>query len=385
MNNFLNYQDEFGIYIHSPFCRKKCSYCDFYSIESSKKTLNKYLKSLKAEIQFYSKLLDKKKVKTIYIGGGTPSLLSTDDIVLLLNQIKDNFNLKNNIEITMESNPDSLTEKKVIGFKNAGINRMSVGIQSFINKELNILGRVHNSKKSKNIIEILQKHISNYNVDLMFALPGQKFEDFQFSINKLIEYNPPHISLYNLQIEEGTLLYKQLKSGIIETIEEDLDYKMYNYAINELKKAGYNHYEISNFAKENYESKHNIIYWKYKPYLGLGPSAHGFNGYSRYYNVNSLSDYMSQLSNNEFPIDNIINLTKNELISERMIMGLRLIEGIDRDVFKDRFNCSIESIYHDEIRKLKNQGLLTEDKNKIYLTKKGINLGNKVFSEFLIY
>ena len=384
MNKFLNYKDEFGIYIHIPFCRRKCSYCDFYSIKKKKKTLNKYLKSLKAEIQLYSHLLDNKKVKTIYIGGGTPSLLSSDDIALLLNQIKDNFSLKNNIEITMESNPDSLTEKKVIGFKNAGINRMSVGIQSFINKELNILGRVHNSKKSKNIIEILQKHISNYNVDLMFALPGQKFEDFQFSINKLIKYKPPHISLYNLQIEEGTLLYKQLKSGAIEAISEDLDYKMYNYAINELNNAGYNHYEISNFAKENYESKHNIIYWNYKPYLGLGPSAHGFNGYSRYYNVNNLRDYMNKLSNNEFPIDNIINLSKNELISERMIMGLRLLDGIDRDVFKDRFNCSMESIYHDEIRKLKNQGLLTEDGNKIYLTKKGINLGNKVFLEFII-
>ena len=384
MNKFLNYQEDFGIYIHIPFCKKKCSYCDFYSIKNSNNKLDKYLNSLKKEIKLYAKVLENKKVKTIYIGGGTPSLIKPKNIYQLLNLIKQNYTVKNNIEITMESNPDSLDENKIIKYKQAGINRISVGIQSFIDDELDILGRVHNTKKSNNIIKNLQKHMLNYNIDLMFALPGQNLNHFQFSIKKVLEYNPPHISLYNLQIEENTQLYKEVKLGNIHPINEVLDYKMYNYAIKELKKAGYNHYEISNFAKEKFKSQHNVLYWNYKPYLGIGPSAHGFNGTRRYYNLNNLSDYMKQLNNNKFPIDKIINLTQNELISERMIMGLRLIEGIDRVEFENRFNCSMDSIFNKEILNLKNQGLLAEDENKIHLTKKGINLGNEVFSEFLL-
>ncbi|MDZ7672083.1 MAG: radical SAM family heme chaperone HemW [Halanaerobiales bacterium] len=384
MNKFLNYEDEFGLYIHIPFCRKKCSYCDFYSINYKNDNLKEYLKYLIKEIQLYSKVLDNKEVKTIYIGGGTPSLLSPNEIDYLLKQIDKYFDIENNIEITMESNPDSLNEKKVIEYKQAGINRISVGIQSFINEELNILGRVHDSKKAINIIEILQKHISNYNIDLIFALPGQKFDDFKFNVNKVLEYNPPHISLYNLQIEEGTLLYKQYQSGNIIPVSEELDYKMYNNAIEVLENAGYNHYEISNFAKENYKSKHNLVYWNYRPYLGLGPSAHGFNGKNRYYNSNSLKDYIEQLKKDKLPIDSIINLTEDELISERMIMGLRLLDGINKNDFENRFNRSIKSIYKNVIFNLKRQNLLAEDKEKIYLTKKGLNLGNKVFLEFLL-
>jgi|AntRauTorckE6833_2_1112554.scaffolds.fasta_scaffold00017_59 oxygen-independent coproporphyrinogen-3 oxidase len=384
MNKFLNYEDEFGLYIHIPFCRKKCSYCDFYSINYKNDNLKEYLKYLIKEIQLYSKVLDNKEVKTIYIGGGTPSLLSSNEIDYLLKQIDKYFDIENDIEITMESNPDSLNEKKVIEYKQAGINRISVGIQSFINEELNILGRVHDSKKAINIIEILQKHISNYNIDLIFALPGQKYDDFKFNVNKVLEYNPSHISLYNLQIEEGTLLYKQYQSGNIIPVSEELDYKMYNYAIEVLENAGYNHYEISNFAKENYKSKHNLVYWNYSPYLGLGPSAHGFNGSNRYYNSSSLKVYIEQLKEDKLPIDSIINLTKDELISERMIMGLRLLDGINKNDFENRFNKSIKSIYKDVIFNLKKQDLLAEDGEKIYLTKKGLNLGNKVFLEFLL-
>ncbi|MGM0445089.1 MAG: radical SAM family heme chaperone HemW [Bacillota bacterium] len=384
MNKFLNYEDEFGLYIHIPYCRKKCSYCDFYSINYKNDNLKEYLKYLNKEIQLYSKALDNKQIKTIYIGGGTPSLLSPIEVDNLLNQIDKNFDIANNIEITMESNPDSLNEKKVVEYKQVGINRISIGIQSFINKELNILGRIHDSKKAISIIEILQKQMSNYNIDLIFALPGQKYDDFKFNLDKVLKYSPPHISLYNLQIEEGTLLYKQYQSGNITTISEELDYKMYNNAIDVFENAGYKHYEISNFAKENYKSKHNLIYWNYRPYLGLGPSAHGFNGHNRYYNFINLKEYIDQLKEEKLPVDSIIYLSQDELISERMIMGLRLLDGINKKDFENRFERSLNNVYKDVIIDLKKQGLLAEDNKKIYLTKKGLNLGNKVFSEFLL-
>ena len=274
--------------------------------------------------------------------------------------------------------------EKIKKYRQANINRLSLGVQSFLDKELNFLGRLHDSKKSLEVIKEVKKHFLNFSFDIIFALPGQKLDDFKYSLNQAIELNPPHLSLYNLQIEEGTPLNKKLKAGQIKPISEELDYKMYNFAISRLKSSGYKQYEISNFAKEDYKSQHNLLYWRYKPYLGLGPSAHGFNGKNRYYNVGDLNNYINILKNGKLPLKEIIELNKEDLMSEMMFMGLRLIKGVDKKEFYNRFELHLKEVYSDVIKKLKKDSLIAETEDRIYLTKKGINLGNVSFAEFLL-
>ena len=346
--------------------------------------MEKYIDNLKEEIKLYSDKLDVRKIKTIYIGGGTPSTLSSRSVNEILRTITKNFIVEKEIETTIEANPESLDKNKIISYKQAGINRISLGVQSFINKELDFLGRIHDVEEALNTIEVIKNYFDNYSIDLIFAIPGQTFKEFEQSLNQAIKLNPPHISIYNLQIEEGTPLYKKLNKNEIEKISEDLDYKMYNYAIEQLTINNYNHYEISNFAKRGYESKHNLTYWDYEPYLGLGPSAHGFNGLNRYYNIQDINSYNKEISNSNFPIEEIVELSKNDLITERMIMGLRLKKGIDIKEFKNRFGISVFKLYGDTINKLKKENLIKEHNGKINLTKKGLNLGNITLAEFLL-
>lgn len=384
MINYLNYKDPFGLYIHIPFCKSKCNYCDFYSIKAYKNLMDEFISNLKKEIKLYSDRLITHKIKTIYIGGGTPSILTSETVNDILKTISENFVVKDRIEITIEANPESLNKDKIKGYIEAGINRLSLGVQSFLNKELTFLGRIHEVEESLNNIEIIKNKFDNFSIDLIFAIPGQTFQEFKQSLDQAIDLNPPHISLYNLQIEEGTLLNKRLNNNDIKKISEELDYKMYNFAIEQLTKNNYKHYEISNFAKKGYESKHNIIYWNYEAYLGLGPSAHGFNGSDRYYNLKDIKSYNDKLAKNKLPIKKIIELSKEELITERMIMGLRLKKGVDKNNFKNRFGISIYDVYGEAISKLKKEKLIKVDEEKIILTKKGINLGNIVLAEFLL-
>ncbi len=384
MNNKLDYSSHFGLYIHIPFCEKKCNYCDFYSITSSENDIDKFIKALTKEIEIYANNLSNKNVKTVYFGGGTPSILSSKQLDTIFSSLNKYFNINNNIEISIEANPETLTSDKLKLYKKIGINRLSLGVQSFLDSELNFLGRIHDSKRSQKVIKEIKNHFDNFSLDLMFALPEQSLADFKYSLNKALEYEPNHISLYNLQIEPQTNLYSRLNRGEFKEIDEETDYKMYNLAVERLKSSGYRHYEISNFAQKGYKSRHNIIYWKYKPYLGLGPSAHGFNGSKRYYNYNDLNKYINRLNNDKTPIKEIVDLEKEDLISEMMFMGLRLIKGVDKQDFKNRFDISIHEVYKEVINNLKDKELLKEDSENIYLTKKGLNLGNVSFAEFLL-
>lgn len=384
MTKNLNFDQSFSLYIHIPFCQSKCNYCDFYSIKYKEKSLSKYLDALQKELQLYAKNIENNKINTIYFGGGTPNLLNSKQLEEILNTIEQNYSIKNKAEITIESNPESVNEKKVKKYKKLGISRVSLGVQSFVDQELKFLGRTHNTELSLKAIETIKKHYNNYNLDIIFAIPGQSYKNFILTLNKLIEIAPPHVSLYNLQIEPKTKLYKMLKNNEIKKISEELDFKMYNKAIYKLKSKGYKHYEISNFAKKGHRSKHNVTYWKYKPYLGIGASAHGFNGYNRYYNICGLRDYVKSLKDEKFPIDKVVKLSKKELISEKMIMGLRLIEGIDKKEFEKRFKIPVDEVYKTTINKLKKQNLIRETEQKIFLTKKGLNLGNITFAEFLL-
>ena len=355
---FLNeFDEEFGIYLHIPFCIEKCSYCDFYSLEYPHKMFREYLNSLKNEIKLYSSKIDA-KVKTIYFGGGTPSVLDPVNVKEILEIISDNFFIKENVEISFEANPNSLNLKKIKDYKQAGINRMSVGIQSFHDEELEKLGRLHNSNKAKKILKNVAQVFSNYNFDLIFAIPEQSFEKWKDNIKTALKFNPPHLSIYNLQVEKDTLIYKQINNNNLVPVSQELDAKMYKYTIQKLSEANFKQYEISNFSREGYSSKHNLIYWKYQPYLGLGPSAHSFSSKTRFSNYISLKKYIDSLNQKKLPLKKVNNLTKKERMAEKIFLGLRLMDGIDFDDFNNAFNENITNIYGKEINKLVEKDLL---------------------------
>lgn len=375
-------KNDFGLYIHIPFCIEKCSYCDFYSLKYKRSIFAEYLSSLKKEIKLYGSNINA-KIKTIYFGGGTPSLLNPVDVEDILCIIDNNFSILEDVEITLEANPNSLNKERIEGYKNSGVNRLSIGVQSFNDEELKTLGRLHNSKNAKMIIKDVSKVFSNYNFDLIFAIPEQSFNKWKENIEETIKFNPPHLSLYNLQVEEGTLIQKKINNNILDSVNQELDARMYQYAIKKLSEASFTQYEISNFAKKGYYSKHNLIYWKYEPYLGLGPSAHSFSSKTRFSNYTSLQKYINKLKENKLPVENLNNLSLTQRMSEKMFLGLRLMEGIDFEEFYSIFNKKLNNIYGEEIEKLVSKGLLIKRDNKIKLSSKGKLLGNKVFMEFI--
>ena len=384
MNKILSsHEKPLGLYIHIPFCEKKCSYCDFYSIHKNNKIIEKYVQALKKEIILYAEHLQNKKINTVYFGGGTPSLLKPQMIDELLKIIRKKFKLLNKTEISLEANPSSMNQEKIYEYNKSGVNRLSLGVQSFCNKELDMLGRLHNFSQAREIIKKVRNTFSNYNIDLIFALPGQTLDQWKNNLQNALEFDPPHLSIYNLQIEKDTQLYKMVKNNNLTPVDDKLDAEMYKITRQILQQAGYNQYEISNFARDSFESRHNLLYWKFKPYLGLGPSAHGFCGDKRYYNINNVSEYITQLNKNKYPVKKIIELTERDLMAEKMFMGLRLNRGVSKKIFYKRFSVRLKDVYDKEIKDLKRHDLITEDEDKIRLTEKGLFLGNRVFMKFL--
>ncbi|MEJ6951126.1 radical SAM family heme chaperone HemW [Natronospora cellulosivora (SeqCode)] len=391
-----------AIYLHVPFCEGKCRYCDFYSKNLSENKVERYIKALEIEIKARARILretndldskTKFKVNTIYIGGGTPSLLSSKDIKKIFLLLKENFSLSVSAEITIEANPNSLNREKSEAYKEIGINRISLGVQSFNDEELKFLGRRHNSIEALEKIEVLRKYFSNFNIDLIFAIPGQSKASWKDNLMRAISLNPKHISIYNLQIEEGTSLAQDLEKGKFEKADDSLDAEMYIMAKEILSQNGFTHYEISNFARTAKQSKHNRIYWELKPYLGLGPAAHSFTGKIRYQNYSSISKYYELLLENSLNIKSNISdlptiteikvLDSKELMSEKIFMGLRLLEGISLDDFAENFNISLLTVYKEEIQRLKELSLIKIMNRRLSLTKKGLLHANRVFMEFL--
>lgn len=380
-----------ALYLHIPFCQGKCRYCDFYSVNYSPDYLKGYLNLLKKEILSYSALLKTtdyfKKgnqcLETIYFGGGTPGLLEVKQLAEILNLIIKEFSYPISDEITLEANPFSLAEEKIAGFKEIGINRLSLGVQSFNDRELKFLGRKHSAIEAEKIIQIIAKYFDNYTIDLIFAIPGQTIVDWRYTLEKAISLSPYHISLYNLQIEDGTPLAKSQETGEFEMINDSLDAEMYLLAREMLQNNGYQHYEISNFAKKDYQSRHNRIYWELEPYLGLGASAHSFTGFSRFNNYPDISLYAERLNSRKLAIENLVNLSKEDLLTEKIFMGMRLLKGLSLHEFDEEFGLDLITYYHDQIKRLKTLGLINVDRDRIKLTEKGILHGNTVFIEFL--
>ena len=284
----LNFEIANALYIHVPFCSSKCPYCDFYSTKYTKKRVGQYWTALFVELKEMAENVNDNLLQTIYIGGGTPSLISSDKIAALIKKIKSEFKVIPTAEITMEVNPASINEKKIIALRRAGINRLSVGIQSFNDNYLSLLGRESSKNRNKKVLKIIDKYFDNYSADLIFALPDQKIDEFNSDLKEILKFSPPHISLYNLEIHEQTLFYKKYKKGNLDLISEEIDAEMYDLAVTKLKEHEYLHYEIYNFAKKSFIARHNYVYWLYQPYLGLGPGAACFDGKKRYQNYRNL-------------------------------------------------------------------------------------------------
>ena len=368
---------EIGVYIHIPFCIKKCDYCDFISYCDKQDLVEKYIEKLKEEINI--ELNSKEyKIKTIYIGGGTPSSVDSKLIIDIFNIIKEKNSLED-VEVTIEVNPGTVTEDKLIDYKNAGINRLSIGLQETNNELLKQIGRIHTYEEFLETYNLARKiGFKNINVDLMIGLPNQSISDIKNSLNKIINLTPEHISVYSLILEEGTKLYKKYEENKIELPDEELERNMYWYVKNTLENNGYKHYEISNFAKEGYESKHNINCWKQEKYIGFGVNAHSYIDGIRYSNKESIEEYIENF-------DKIVHEKQNieDMQKEYMLLGLRKINGISVQEFKNKFGDNPIFLFRNELSKLVEEDLLEVDGDIIKLTNKGLDLANLVWQEFI--
>ena len=377
--------ERFGIYIHIPFCVKKCSYCDFVSFCSDEKIWEQYTNAVVCEIE-NKKIENPKKVTTIYIGGGTPSLIPENYIVKIINTVKSRFKIEESAEITIEVNPGTVTEKKLVAYKNVGINRISIGLQSAEDRILKLIGRIHNYQTFLSTYNLTRNiGFENINVDLMLAIPTQTKEELLNTLNKVIELKPNHISLYSLIVEENTEIKKALEVGNLEYVDEKVEREMYWKTKRILEKNGYFHYEISNFAKRGFESKHNMDCWNQEEYIGFGIAAHSYINNKRFSNISNLEEYIKNINEENFEknIELHENQTKQDKMKEYMMIGLRKIDGISISEFERRFRISPLFYFRFEIDKLVKENLLEVDLDYIKLTKKGLDFANIVFEEFI--
>ena len=400
-----------GLYIHIPFCERKCNYCGFLSFVTKENNDNYfrlgendvivgeasvkgYFDNLLKEIDNRGKYLrDKYVVDTIFIGGGTPSAVDEEYIEKLLKKIKLHYDVHEDVEITIEANPNSLTEKKIVSYKNAGINRISIGVQSFDDDELRMLGRLHNEEMAIDKINLCRKlGIENLSVDLIFDLPDQKLESWHRTLIKAISLGVDHISAYSLQIEEGTEFYREFKMGSLSTADDEKLRKFYDLAVNELTDAGYDHYEISNFSKIGKESGHNIKYWKYEEYLGIGIGASSYILNKRWENPKVYSDYgkYSNLDLEDFDmwLDGVKENSEEEEMGIFIFTALRMKEGVNLREFKKIFGKSFREVYPDKLDYIKKEAekgncILDCSEKRLFLTENGFLKSNDIMCEFV--
>ena len=387
---------DMGLYIHIPFCKSKCKYCDFVSFSNKENLIEKYVDCIKQEIRDIgiSNLYDYKDgkdnlitLKTIYIGGGTPSVINSNYIKEIINCVRQNIKVEDNAEITIEINPGTVDNEKLKTYKEAGVNRLSIGLQSTDNNTLKRIGRIHTYEDFLNTYNIArQLDFKNINVDLMLALPEQTIQELIDGLKKVIDLNPEHISIYSLILEEGTKLYEEIEKEKKYVLpSDDIERQMYWKTKRMLEDAGYIHYEISNFAKKGFESKHNLSCWNQEEYIGVGAAAHSYSNNVRYSNIDNIEKYISNYEKGR-DIDNLIfheKQDKESKMKEYMMLGLRKIEGVNINLFKNKFNQDPLSLFKPEIDKLINEKLILIDGSYIKLTDKGLDLANLVWEEFV--
>lgn len=401
---------ELELYIHIPFCARKCAYCDFLSFSAPERVYRDYMDKLMEEICGQGPNFQEYRVSTIFVGGGTPSILPADLILELFATLSENFDISRDAEITMEANPGTLTAEKLDVYRQSGVNRLSIGLQSADDRELKYLGRIHSYESFlKSYQRARQAGFRNINVDLMSALPGQNVQSWKNTLKKVMMLKPEHISAYSLMIEEGTPFYERFGEShcgerkqqqpktaaelaaraavmtLPDLPDEDTDREMYHLTKEMMAAHGYGRYEISNYAKKGYECRHNIGYWSGVEYLGLGLGASSYTYGYRYHNTEDMKEYLSlNLYEGGAAARDIEELSLKDQMEEFMFVGLRMMRGVSGSTFLERFGQNLWNVYGNVIKKLEKQGLIQVDMPMIRLTDLGIDVSNVVLAEFLL-
>lgn len=373
---------EIGVYVHIPFCKQKCYYCDFVSYCNKDNLIDDYVKAVKKEIRLQN---IQSQITTIYIGGGTPSYIESKYIKEIVEEIKKK-NVAKRMEITIEVNPGTVTKEKLKDYKKCGINRLSIGLQSVQNNILKEIGRIHNFEQFLETYKIAREvGFKNINVDLMLGIPNQRIKDLKESLEAVINLQPEHISVYSLIVEDGTPIANKIQKGELELPNEETERNMYWYVKNTLELNGYKHYEISNFAKKGYESKHNINCWDQKQYFGFGTAAHSYRDITRYSNTEKIEEYIKNIKSERLDRNRIIHEIQKEYDTEKeyMLLGLRKMDGVKISEFKLKFGNNPIYLFRNELKKLTDEKLISVDEDNIRLTNKGIDLANLVWEEFI--
>lgn len=375
---------EIGIYIHIPFCKSKCYYCDFTSFANKQELVTMYVECLLKEIQ--NKANDNYKVKTIFIGGGTPSFIDYCYIEKIINKIKKNYNVDQDAEITIEVNPGTANKENLKKYYELGINRLSIGLQTANNDLLKEIGRIHKYEDYEKTVKIAKEvGFTNINTDLIIGIPNQTIYDVEDTINKLLILDLTHFSVYSLIIEPGTQLESMIEEGKLKLPDEEIERYMYWFAKRKLEENGYIHYEISNFAKPGYSSKHNVDCWTQKEYLGFGVAASSYMNKKRFTNTHCIEEYIKNINLNKYKENVSIEEEQDEKaeMNEYILLGLRKLKGVNLTDFKNKFSKDLLKEYEESIKKLLVEDLITIDYNTIKLSKKGLDLANLVWEEFI--
>lgn len=373
-----------GIYIHIPFCKQRCTYCDFYKeTGSSNNQIDTFVEALIQEIQLRKSYLSGDDISTVYFGGGTPSVLNLNQFKKIFNEIYNCFNVADDAEITMEANPDDLTEVYLKTLSPLPFNRLSIGIQSFNDAHLKKINRRHDAQQAKDAVINARKHgFKNISIDLIYALPGQTIDDWKYQLEEAFKLNVEHISAYGLTYEEGTALWKKRNKGLVKVTEDEVTLQMFDYMRLQMSEKGFESYEISNYAKPGFRSRHNSAYWQFVPYLGLGPSAHSFDGKSRQWNISSIQKYIEGISILK-PLFEKEVLSEQDFYNDYIMVSLRTSNGINLINLKNRFG---EVLLDYCLQNADNQikyGNLILNNNRLFLSGAGVHIANQVIVELM--
>ncbi|MBF1700561.1 MAG: oxygen-independent coproporphyrinogen III oxidase [Streptococcus sanguinis] len=367
-------------YVHIPFCTQICYYCDFSKVFIKNQPVDSYLEHLIEEYHSY----DIKKLRTLYIGGGTPTALSASQLAFLLEKLTDKLDLSYLEELTIEANPGDLDQEKIAVLKDSPVNRVSLGVQTFNDRMLKQIGRSHLEKDIyENIANLKKAGFDNISIDLIYALPKQTMEDVKINVAKAIALDIPHMSLYSLILENHTVFMNRMRRGKLPLPKEDLEAEMFEYIIAELGKAGFEHYEISNFSKPGFESRHNLMYWDNAEYYGIGAGASGYVDGVRYKNHGPIRHYLQAVEAGNARVQEEV-LTLKEKMEEEMFLGLRKKSGVSKKRFEEKFGLSFEDQYGAVVFELTDQGLLVPDRDIVRMTKQGLFLGDTVAEKFIL-
>ena len=374
-----------GIYIHIPFCSQNCKYCHFVTVPYDHKIIRKYQAGILKEITLYAEFLEERiQIDSIYFGGGTPSLLPGENLAEILNACRDHFNVSGDCEISLEANPDTLTDRKSSLYRKSGVNRISMGVQSFHDRELEVIGRLHTFDSILKSVKILRKkEFTNINLDLLLGIPLQTPGSWRENLRRVSETGFSHVSVYMLDLDEPCQLSAAVSDGSVSVPEDDTVAGLYLETIDILASYGYQQYEISNFAQTGRKCRHNLKYWRRKPVIGFGLASHSFDGYSRYANFRIMDQYFKALDESRLPIDWRKSLGKKEALAEMLFLGLRMNEGVQWDKLRHNYREDDLKDFENSLREFGDKGFVEWEGSTVRLTANGMLLSNEIFQQFV--